>query len=239
VATLDRSRGGSAVIRAELLAAGSAALAVASFMKPVPRRPWSPRGRWCAWLERSEALLLGYRVRQTSHANDVATFASTLAAELRAGRQPEEAWGVTVAATARLPGTALPQADVVQLLRRWSGRPGWTGLRALAICGSMADESGGGLAEALDRVAAAMRHEHDIVLEVGGQLSSTRATAALLAVLPLVTLGIATLLGAHPLGALLGSPVGLACLAVGAALSAAGSWWVARQVAAVHRLLRW
>lgn len=176
----------------------------------------------------------------TSRAREVATFASALASELRAGREPEAAWRHVVGDVGlELPGPTLPQADVLSVMHRWSRRPGWSGLRAVAVCWELADISGAGLAEALDRVAESMRHEQEIAAEVQGQLASTRATAVLLATLPLLAVVLGSLLGADLLGVLLGSWLGAGCLVSGLGLVAAGSWWVARQVAAVHRVLRW
>lgn len=220
-----------------VVAAGLAAAAVAAARSGASRRDalrTSPsrvvRRRQFSMLHRAPA----------SRARDVAILSSALAGELRAGREPEQAWRhVVVESGLDLPGTALAEADVLTVLNRWSGQPGWSGLRALAVCWELADMSGAGLAEALDRVAESMRHEQEIASEVQGQLSTTRATAVVLATLPLLAVVLGSLLGADLLGVLLGSWLGGACLVSGVVLSAAGSWWVARQVATVHRVLRW
>jgi tight adherence protein B len=127
----------------------------------------------------------------------------------------------------------------VLVLRRWADQPGWGGLRAIAICWQLADASGAGLADGLDRIADSMRHEHEVALEVHSQLATTRATAALLATLPLLALILASLLGADLIGVLLGTWVGISCLVLGCVLTALGCWWVMRQVASVRRVLRW
>lgn len=181
-----------------------------------------------------------FRRAPSSRAREVATLASALASELRAGREPEQAWQHVVGdAGVEQPGTAVAQADILTVLHRWSARPGWSGLRAVAVCWELADISGAGLADALDRVAESMRHEQEIAAEVQSQLASTRATAVVLATLPLLAVVLGSLLGADLLGVLLGSWLGAGCLVAGLVLVAAGSWWVARQVAAVHRVLRW
>ena len=84
-----------------------------------------------------------------------------------------------------------------------------------------------------------MRHEHEISVEVHGQLAVTRATTVVLATLPLVVVAMGGVLGADVVGVLLGAPVGLLCLTAGLGLTAIGSWWVVRQSARVRRLLRW
>ncbi|MFL6288281.1 MAG: type II secretion system F family protein [Actinomycetes bacterium] len=175
-----------------------------------------------------------------SHAKEVAELSATLATELRSGQQPDAAWSHAVGRpTAALPGLALPDADVVLVLTRWSRQPGWGGLRAIAICWQLADSSGAGLADALDRIGDAMRHEHEIALEVHGQLATTRATAVLLATLPLMALLMASLLGADLVGVLLGTWLGLSCLAAGIVLTTLGCWWVMVQVVSVRRVLQW
>jgi tight adherence protein B len=103
----------------------------------------------------------------------------------------------------------------------------------------VADATGSGLADALERVGDAMRHEHDVATEVHGQLTAVRATATVLATLPLVAVAMGHVLGARPLAVLLGSPVGAACLGAGLLLALTGWWWITRQVDAVRRTLRW
>ena len=181
-----------------------------------------------------------HRVPVTSHAKEVAALAATLATELRSGQQPEAAWShVLGRPTDDLPGIALPDADVLLVLTRWARQPGWGGLRAVAVCWELADTSGTGLGDALDRISDTMRHEHDVALEVHGQLATTRATAVLLATLPLLALLMASLLGADLVGVLLGTWIGLSCLAAGILLTTVGCWWVMVQVASVRRVLQW
>lgn len=138
-----------------------------------------------------------------------------------------------------MPGRYVPDADVVTVLTRWSRVPGWGGLAAVAICWRVADSTGAGLADALDRIGEAMRHEHEVAAEVDGQLASVRATASVLATLPAVAVAMGHLLGARPVEVLLGSVVGAACLAAGATLAVAGWWWLIHQVESVRKTLRW
>jgi tight adherence protein B len=169
----------------------------------------------------------------------VAALASALSAELRSGRHPEQAWGHVVSAGVDLPGVWVPGADVVLLLRRWAQRPGWSGLGAVAVTWELANASGAGLSDALDRVAESMRHEEEVAAEVEGQLVTTKATAVVLATLPLLAVVLGSLLGADLLDVLLRTPVGWVCLALGLMLASGGSWWVAAQVTGVRRMLQW
>lgn len=175
-----------------------------------------------------------------SYSLHIAVLTSALATELRSGRPPDDAWRHVVrSGTGDMPGCAVPEADIVQVMDRWARCSGWGGLRAVAVCWRLADTTGAGLADALDRIGEAMRHEHEIESEVHGQLAVTRATTVVLATLPLLALAIGSLLGADLLTVLLRTPVGLACLVVGLALTALGTWWVTQQVANVRRVLRW
>jgi tight adherence protein B len=133
----------------------------------------------------------------------------------------------------------VPGSDVTVVLGRWSRSPGWGGLRAVEICWRLADETGAGLADALDQVAESMRHEHEIAVEVRSQLAGVRATASVLATLPFVLLAMGTLLGADPVGVLVGSTLGRVCLVAGSGLAITGWWWLTAQAASVQRSLRW
>jgi tight adherence protein B len=84
-----------------------------------------------------------------------------------------------------------------------------------------------------------MRHEHEVGDEVRGQLASVRATAWVLVTVPVLAVVMGQVVGADPLSVLLGTPLGAGCLALGAALAAAGWWWLSRQVESVRRTLRW
>lgn len=175
-----------------------------------------------------------------SQVQAISALTAALATELRSGQAPDQAWhSVLRGWSGPLPGEWVPGSDVVTVLGRWAGVAGWGGLAAVAICWQVADTTGSGLADALGRVGEAMRHEHDVVTEVHGQLTAVRATATVLATLPLVAVAMGHVLGAEPLAVLLGSTVGVACLGAGLLLALTGWWWLTRQVDAVRRTLRW
>ncbi|MEU9701412.1 type II secretion system F family protein [Streptomyces sp. NPDC047981] len=195
--------------------------------------------------------LVGRRLRATelrrereARSDAVVDLCGAVAAELRAGRQPARALRFAVRATgalgpreeAEVLAAARFGGDVALALRRAARRDGADGLAGLAACWQVAVDGGAGLAAGLDRLEAALREHRDQRERLRAQLAGAWATVAVLAVLPAVGLVLGTALGARPLHVLLHTPVGLGCLAVGAALEAAGLWWAARIVRGGERV---
>jgi tight adherence protein B len=219
------------MIVAALLAAASAWL-----MFPAGRRLSAPERsledvvRWV----RSHRPGGGERVAQQHHAW-VTRFAGDLAAEIRSGRQPLSAWSrlwmrgpfYDSAPTQELEDLAL------SVMRQEADRPGCSGLLRVAACWEVAAVSGAGLADSLDRVAAALAAESEVADEIDGQLAGARATTRLLLVLPLFGLALGRSLGADTTGVLLHTTYGWACLAVGGALLVLGWRWSRAQVRGV------
>lgn len=159
-----------------------------------------------------------------------------LAAELRAGRTPAEALRLSAdalpaparAALGQVVATASRGGDVPGALRAAATRPAHRALGWLAACWQVGVESGAGLAEAVERLAASLRDEQRARREVSAQLAAPRATARLLALLPVLGIVLGTALGQRPLAFLFGTPYGLACLAAGAAIDLLGVLWTMR-----------
>ncbi|PPS69213.1 MULTISPECIES: type II secretion system F family protein [Streptomyces] len=184
------------------------------------------------------ARLAGRARRDRERRTDaVIALCGALGGEVRAGRQPGEALlraardcgGLadaqsTVLAAARFGG------DVPDTLATAARQPGAEGLRGLAACWRVAVDQGAGLADGLDRLAAALRAERDQQCDLRAQLAGARATAVMLAGLPALGLLIGTALGADPLHVLLHTGAGLGCLAAGGVLEGLGLWWVRRIV---------
>lgn len=178
-----------------------------------------------------------HRGATAAEAARVVTLIMAVAAQLRSGRSPDDAWAQVIRSSSSLPsGLTHPRrkpAQVTDALRLASRFPGCHGLGRVAACWEAAEQSGAGLAEALSRLAATLREELDVHAEVTEQLAGPRATAMLLAALPLFALAMGQALGAEPFGVLLKTAYGWICLTLGVALSVAGWWWVERQVSSV------
>ncbi|MDQ6525160.1 type II secretion system F family protein [Nocardioides sp. LHD-245] len=159
----------------------------------------------------------------------VVDLCDALRAELAAGQTAAGAldraateWPL-VAPAAR---AALTGGDVVATLRSLAATPGADALRVVAASWQVAHRTGHGLADTLGRVAADLRAAERTRRVVGGELASARATARLLAALPVLALVMGSGAGADPLRFLFGHPAGLACLAGGLAAGYAGLAWI-------------
>lgn len=159
---------------------------------------------------------------------------TVLAADLRAGRTPRDALeGAasvcselrTAAAAARMGG------DVSAALELAATSPGSGGLRALAAAWRVSDRSGAALAGIAERLALSLRTEEAVRRQVAAGLGGARATARLLAGLPLVATLLGYAVGAAPLTFLTGTMVGWGCLFVGLGLGVLGLFWVERMAA--------
>lgn len=166
---------------------------------------------------------------------------AALAAELRAGRAPAQALGVA-ASLARGPFRAALEAaaaaagwgaDVPTALLGGSARATSVPevLRGLAACWQVCATAGSGLAASVERLADGLRARQSQERAVSAALAGPRASAALLAGLPLVGIALAAGLGAHPVHVLLHTSLGAGCLLVGVALDGLGLWWTGRIVA--------
>ena len=182
-----------------------------------------------AWIRR---LGLERHTRRTVRRQRAAVLEAVevLAAELRSGRSSDQALRsasgvlsalVPVAAVSRMGG------DVPSALRAVRV-PGTESLSRLAVAWAVAGGSGAGLAGALERIAHGLRAEERLRQEVATALAAPRATARMLACLPLLGLGLGASTGADPFGFLFATPIGLSCLVVGSTLAGLGLLWVER-----------
>lgn len=174
---------------------------------------------------------------------------SALASELRAGTAPVEGLAAaTAVATGRCAELARQASsvaafggDVGEALRTAARSSGTTGgsapdgsdpairvLRRLAACWQVSARTGAGLAASVDRLANAQRAEEQQRMAVSAQLAGPRATARLLAGLPVAGVAMAAALGASPAQVLLHTSWGAGCLVGGILLDVLGVAWTSR-----------
>jgi tight adherence protein B len=127
-----------------------------------------------------------------------------------------------VAATASLGG------DVPTVLRSAGPAPLRSWLDRLANAWSLADRYGIPLADLLEAVRSDTEHRVRFAAEVQSRLAGPRATASVLAGLPLLGLALGQAVGAAPVRVLCQTPVGQVLLVIGAGLTCVGVQWSAR-----------
>jgi tight adherence protein B len=186
------------------------------------------------WTRRVRGLLIRRRRDIAARRTTVIEFCDGIAVELAAGLPPATA---LLKAAESLPGMpALAQVteaardggDVAGALERAAEVPGCDGLRLLAGCWRIGVERGGALVAVIEGLADALRDEQAHRDEVALQLAGPRATARLLAALPLLGLAMSMALGVGPLSFLLGTLPGWGCRVLGVGLDLLGLWWIRR-----------
>lgn len=215
------------------LVAGLAAAVVVLALPPgLPPRPVPERGPSSRARRRPTLPTLAGRRSAAADSAAVLEVCDLLAADLGAGRPP----GAALAAAAqRWP----PLAPVVEALRLGADVPGAFrelaaqrrgagDLRWVAGAWQVAHDSGQGLSAALERTAAGLRARRRTRRLVDSELASARATARLVACLPLAVLLMGSGAGSDPWAFLLGTAVGWGCLVVGTGLLTIGLWWIER-----------
>ena len=149
------------------------------------------------------------------------------AADLRAGLALAPAW--------RAAEEALHQAES-GLLVGWRGGRGGPAAggpvtlvaQRLAAATTLAEACGAPLADVLDRLDAHVRAVQRAQAVADSQAAGVRASAALLAVMPLAGLGLGVAVGVDPWHVLLHTPAGSVALGLAVALQLAGIAWTAR-----------
>ncbi|MCS0499576.1 type II secretion system F family protein [Protaetiibacter mangrovi] len=169
--------------------------------------------------------------------DDVADAVHRLAILLAAGLEPlaalralEPAPPPIAAAAAcegpmEVPGALLAAAGAGEAAGGWA---------YLSACWSIATEVGAPLAPALERAADTLRALADAERQVDLALSGPLATARTVALLPLAGIGMALLIGADPIGVVVGTVPGALSAALGTAVLLLGIRWNRRLAGAAR-----
>lgn len=121
----------------------------------------------------------------------------------------------------------LRSADVFE---RWARRRPESGVGLAAAAIAFAATAGGAQARAIDGVAATLRDRVALDLEVRSLTSQARASAMMIAALPVGFMLLSASVGDHTASFLFTTRLGLALLACGLGLDAIGAWWMRRIV---------
>ncbi|AFS12563.1 MULTISPECIES: type II secretion system F family protein [Mycobacterium] len=172
--------------------------------------------------------------RATREGHALETALDVLVGELRAGSHPVRAFGVAadetpgaVAASLRsVAARARLGADVAAGLAaasRSSALPAqW---ERLALCWRLASDNGLGVATLMRAAQRDIAERQRFSARVASSLAGARATATILAALPVLGVLLGQLVGARPLTFLLGGQVGGRLLLIGSTLACGGLLW--------------
>ena len=169
--------------------------------------------------------------RERRARTDVAEACGVLGSYVRVGQVPADALALVARDCPVLQEAAAVQAiggDVPGSLRTTAAAPGHGGLGDLARAWQVSLTTGAPMAPALEEVAAGLASDESLRSVVSAELSAPRSTGKVMAVLPLVGIGLGYLLGGRPLDWLVAGPLGWACLLGGLLLAGAGVLWIER-----------
>ena len=175
-------------------------------------------------------LIANSRAEKLRHHNseEVVQACIAVATQLRVGDIAPAALARVAADCALLQPVAATQAiggDVPAALHAAAMHPGCSGLAGLARSWQLCQITGAPIADAASRVSEGLRAEAAAERLVASELASPRATGKMLALLPLLGIGLGFAGGGDPLVFLLGGLVGRICLAAAVCLVCAGLVW--------------
>lgn len=115
---------------------------------------------------------------------------------------------------------------LVAALDRWASERPLPGVRLAVAALALGAETGGAQARAVDGVAATLRQRLAVAAELRALSSQARMSAAVIAAAPLAFGSFASVTDGRTASFLLGSPLGLACLAGGLLLDGVAALWM-------------
>ncbi|NMO03187.1 type II secretion system protein F [Gordonia sp. TBRC 11910] len=186
------------------------------------------------WLQRRSSR----RERLHRETTDLLSALSAITAELSIGTPPPAAFALagaelaerdstvsetmrTMASRAALGGAPRAESSAV-------GGPIDPQWRRITLAWEIAHESGVPIKDLLESVRSDLAARRGFAARTDAGLAGPRATAAVLALLPILGIGLGQALGAHPIAILAGGGMGGVLLVVGTALGAGGLWWSLR-----------
>jgi len=177
--------------------------------------------------ERRRGAARSARVRRAESLDEAVT---AMAVDLRSGGTPAAALQAAARASPELftdaAGAAGWGADPTPALRRSADLAGAEQLNDVASAWQVAARTGCSLADVLDRLRHSVHAGLATGREVAETLAPARATARVLAVLPVAGVGVGAAIGVDVPALLLGTSWGQACLALAVGLVALGLWVV-------------
>lgn len=178
-------------------------------------------------------LVVGARAEKRRHDNaaEVVQACLAVAAQLRVGDIAAVALARVAADSPLLAPVAATQViggDVPAALRAVAVRPGCAGLASLARSWQLCQLTGAPIAAAATRVAEGLRAEAAAERLVAAELAAPRASGRLLALLPVLGVGLGFVAGGNPVEFLLGTFGGQICLVAAISLVCAGMVWTTR-----------
>lgn len=186
-------------------------------------RTWSRRGH--RWAEEEVGLLDG--LASALDAGLPADHALLVAVEARPGGQPPPGWG-------ELEQAALAGQPLAPVWGRVARRTSSTTAASVSRAWAVATRTGAPMAAAVRSSAAAARERRRLLQAVRVGTAGARATVLVLTALPVLGIGLASVLGITPVQ-LYGDPFGATSALVGLTLLGVGHLVVARLVARVTR----
>lgn len=182
---------------------------------------------------------MSIKTRSGEPLDKLASDVHRLAVLLAAGVPANTAWGYldsepggAVAAVAESTAAGTPVPAAIASAADLVGQPDRAAWAALAAGWAVATEAGAALAPTLLRLATTLRSLAQMERDVGVALAGPAATRKLVLWLPAVGVLFGLGFGFDPLGTLLTTMPGIACLATGSALLVLASAWTARLVRA-------
>ncbi|MDR1808065.1 MAG: hypothetical protein LBR33_09170 [Propionibacteriaceae bacterium] len=177
------------------------------------------------------AVLLGRRrrdARALARTREVARACRVLDALLAQGQVPVQALvQASVDCPLLAPAAAVARmgGDAAGTLRELAREPGAEGLDEVARAWAVTARTGAPLHGVLSRAKANLLSQAELAAVIAEELAAPRATGQLLAVLPLLGLGLAAVVGGHPIAFLTETLAGRVCLLAGVGLVCAGAVW--------------